>query len=82
MGITETYEPDTPTHEYRARPRVVAMMTLVGIVFLVAGSLARLNHFMLPFATGFFDTVGILALVAAALEATGFFDMVNWALYS
>lgn len=82
MRITETYEPDTPTPEYRGRPRVVAMMTLVGIVFLVAGSLARLNHFMLPFATGFFDAVGILALVAAVLEAGGFFDRVNRILYS
>ena len=82
MRITETYEPDTPTPEYRGRPRVVAMMTLAGIVFLVAGSLAQVKHFMPPFATGFFDTVGILALVAAVLEASGFFDMVNWALYS
>ena len=82
MRITETYEPDTPTHEYRARPRVVAMMTFAGIVFLVAGSLAQANHFMPPFATDFFGIMGFLALEVAVLEGDGFFDRVNWALYS
>ena len=75
-------EPRQTPHEYRARPRVVAMMTFAGIVFLVAGSLAQANHFMPPFATDFFGIMGFLALEVAVLEATGFFDMVNWALYS